>query len=154
MWIKPALFMYSLILFSSEGTWGCDPIKTQGPEYIAVDVFLLFFVSVSQIYEEHAWKQKSKKATAGKMKHASPRIVQTWLCLVIEILKNYCKRIRKYIFISLIHSLVIGTGITSQHASLSFIHWTTSFSFFLCMSLNNKMLCLKRVINNFWILYL
>lgn len=65
-------------------------------------------------------RMKAKKATAGKMKRASHRIVQVWLCLVIEILKNYCKRMRKYIFISLIHSLVIGTGITSQHASLSF----------------------------------
>lgn len=43
-----------------------------------------------------------------------------------------------------------------HHLSTRFtlVHWTTSFSFFLCMSLNNKMLCLKRVINNFWILYL
>lgn len=153
MWIKPALFMYSLILFSSEGTWGCDPIKTQGPEYIAVDVFLLFFVSVSQIYEEHAWKQKSKKATAGKMKHASPRIVQTWLCLVIEILKKLLQKNKKIHF----HISDSQLGYWHRHhlsTRFTLVHWTTSFSFFLCMSLNNKMLCLKRVINNFWILYL
>lgn len=150
MWIKPALFMYSLILFSSEGTWGCDPIKTQGPEYIAVDVFLLFFVSVSQIYEEHAWKQKSHCRQDEACLSQDCTDVTVFSHWNIKKLLQKNKKIHFHISDSQL-------GYWHRHhlsTRFTLVHWTTSFSFFLCMSLNNKMLCLKRVINNFWILYL
>lgn len=153
MWIKPALFMYSLILFSSEGTWGCDPIKTQGPEYIAVDVFLLFFVSVSQIYEEHAWKQKKQKSHCRQDEACLSQDCTDVTVFSHWNIKKLLQKNKKIHF----HISDSQLGYWHRHhlsTRFTLVHWTTSFSFFLCMSLNNKMLCLKRVINNFWILYL
>lgn len=153
MWIKPALFMYSLILFSSEGTWGCDPIKTQWPEYIAVDVFLLFFVSVSQTYEEHAWKQKTQKSHCRQDEACLSQDCTDVTVFSHWNIKKLLQKNKKIHF----HISDSQLGYWHRHhlsTRFTLVHWTTSFSFFLCMSLNNKMLCLKRVINNFWILYL